>query len=285
MDALNKSGFLEKLNYTSAQNKNDKNGNKQRKHKIIWYNPPYSANIKTNIGKTFLNLIKKHFPKTNKLHKIFNKNTVKISYSCINNISSIISWHNKNFLNASVTQYGCNCRIREDCLLQNQCLAPNIIYRADVHCEANKDHKFYFGVAQTPFKERFRNHNRDFNHEQYIKSKELSKYIWSLKDAGTPYTINWSIDAKVKGSTKVNYYSLCLTEKYHLIEHFNDIRLLNKKSEFVNACRHQSKLLLKNLNRNESMDWKNIKGTCREVVLYFCVFVNLMCIFVILITK
>ena len=110
------------------------------------------------------------------------------------------------------------------------------------------------GVAQTPFKERFRNHNRDFNHEQYIKSKELSKYIWSLKDAGTPYTINWSIVAKVKGSTKINYCPLCLTEKYHLIEYFNDIRLLNKKSEFVNACRHQSKLLLKNLNRNESMD-------------------------------
>ena len=30
-DALNKSGFQEKLGYTSAQNKNDKNENKQRK--------------------------------------------------------------------------------------------------------------------------------------------------------------------------------------------------------------------------------------------------------------
>ena len=157
-------------------------------------------------------------------------------------------------LNPNFTQYGCNCRIREGCPLQNQCLTPNIIYRADVHCEVKKDHKFYFGVAQTPFKERFRNHNRDFNHEHYIKSTELSKYIWSLKDAGTPYTINWSIVAKVKGSTKINYCPLCLTEKYHLIEYFNDIRLLNKKSEFINACRHQSKLLLKNLKRNDSMD-------------------------------
>ena len=70
-DALKKSGFQGKLSYTSAQSNNDKNDNKQRKRKIIWYNPPYSTNIKTNIGKTFLNLIKKHFPKTNKLHKIF----------------------------------------------------------------------------------------------------------------------------------------------------------------------------------------------------------------------
>ena len=188
----------------------------------------------------------------------------------MNNISSIISGHNKNLLNPSVTQYGCNCRIREDCSLQNQYATPNIIYRADVHCEANKDHKLYFGVAQTPFKERFRYHNRDFNHEQYIKSTELSKYIWSLKDTWTPYTLSWSIVSKVKGSTKVNYCPLCLTEKYHIIEYFNDIRLLNKKSEFINACRHQSKLLLKNLKRNDSIDWKNIKKTCREVFLYFC---------------
>ena len=27
---------------------------------IIWFNSPYSKNIKTNIGKVFLNLIKKH---------------------------------------------------------------------------------------------------------------------------------------------------------------------------------------------------------------------------------
>ena len=75
------------------------------KLKIILYNAPYSANVKTNIGKIFLNLIKKHFPKTNKLHKIFNRNTVKISYSCMSNISSIILGNNKNLLNPTVTQY------------------------------------------------------------------------------------------------------------------------------------------------------------------------------------
>ena len=48
-------------------------------------------------------------------------------------------------------------------------------------------------------------------------------------------TINWSIVAKVKGSTKVNYCPMCLTEKYHLTEYFDDIRLLNKRSEFINA--------------------------------------------------
>ena len=59
--------------------------------------------------------------------------------------------------------------------------------------------------------------------------------IWSLKDAETPYTINWSIFAKVKDSTKINSCQLYLTEKYHLIEYFNDICLLNKR---VNLLMH-----------------------------------------------
>ena len=134
----------------------------------------------------------------------------------MSNISSIISGHNKNLLNPTVTQYGCNCRIREDCPLQNQCLTPDIICRTDAHCEENNDHKFYFGVTKTLVKKRFRNHNRDFNQEQYIKSTELSKYIWWLKDAGTPYTINWSIVAKVKDNTKINYCPLCFTENIPL---------------------------------------------------------------------
>ena len=34
----------------SSVNENDKNEKKKRKCNIIWYNPPYSANVKTNIG-------------------------------------------------------------------------------------------------------------------------------------------------------------------------------------------------------------------------------------------
>ena len=202
------------MRYTPIQSNNDKNDNKPRKRKIICYNPPYSANITTNIGKTLLNLIKKHFPKLNKLHKIFNKNTVKFSNNCMSNISSVISGHNTKLLNPIVTLYSCNW-IREDFPLQNQCLTANIIFRAHTQCERNKDYKFYYGVAQTPFKERFWNHNGDFSHRQYTKSTELSKYIWSLNYARTPCTVNWSITSKVKGSTKINYCPLCLTEKYH----------------------------------------------------------------------
>ena len=64
--------------------------NRNRARNIIWFNPLYSQNVKTNIGKTFLNLVKKHFPRDHKLYKIFNRNTLKLSYSCMSSMSRLI---------------------------------------------------------------------------------------------------------------------------------------------------------------------------------------------------
>ena len=38
---------------------------------------------------------------------------------------------------------------------------------------------------------------------------------------------------------------LCLTEKLWLLKHFNDVNLLNKKSEFISKCRYENKLVIK----------------------------------------
>ena len=52
-DALDKSGY--KYNFKYQANIIDAaNNNKQRKRNIIWFNSPYSKNVKTNIGKIFL---------------------------------------------------------------------------------------------------------------------------------------------------------------------------------------------------------------------------------------
>jgi hypothetical protein len=48
-------------------------------------------NVSTNIGRNFLSIIDKHFPSHDKLHKIFNRNTVKVNYSCMSNVKSIIT--------------------------------------------------------------------------------------------------------------------------------------------------------------------------------------------------
>ena len=58
--------------------------------------------------------------------------------------------------------------------------------------------------------------------------------------------------------TKINFCKLCLTEKVFIIYALNDRRLLNKKPELINTCRHLSKSLPKYLKRNnrryDSMD-------------------------------
>ena len=68
--ALQKSGYYHNFTY-KTNNKNNKPRN-NRKRKIIWFNPPFSKNVKTKIAKLFLDLITKHFPRHHKFHKIFN---------------------------------------------------------------------------------------------------------------------------------------------------------------------------------------------------------------------
>ena len=81
-NALRRSGFHDNSTFIPKTTNPKTNKKKSCKPKIIWFNPPYCFSIKTNVGRIFLKLIKKHFPKGNSLNKIFNKNTVKVSYSC-----------------------------------------------------------------------------------------------------------------------------------------------------------------------------------------------------------
>ena len=104
MEAITKSGLNNDIIYTPVVESNNSERNKTRKRKIICFNPPYSMNVEINIGKTFLKLVKKHFPCNNSFHKILNKNTINISYSCMRNTSSIIVSHNKSILNPSLTE-------------------------------------------------------------------------------------------------------------------------------------------------------------------------------------
>ena len=95
-----KSGYRYNLSFNATLNQSPRPP-RNRKRNITWFNPPYSKNVETNVGKCFLSLIDKHFPKSNPLHKIFNRNTLKLSYSCMGNIKTIISNHNKAVISKS----------------------------------------------------------------------------------------------------------------------------------------------------------------------------------------
>ena len=145
--ALSKSGFNEKSKYNNKDSKVQTRNKEKRKRrrKIIWFNPPFSLSMKTNIGKLFFKMLKKNFPKSNPFSKIFNKNTIKISYSCTRNMKSIISSHNKQILTPKNKQVGCNCRIKNSCPLDNKCLTSQLIYQADATNNLDNEYNYYLG--------------------------------------------------------------------------------------------------------------------------------------------
>ena len=110
IEALKNSGFKEEFTYLEPNiynkldtNKENTNFNKlncrkNRKRKIIRFNPTFCKLVNINIGKSFFRLKDKHFNQYNIFHKIFNWKTFKISYSCTRNFFKIINTHNNEII-------------------------------------------------------------------------------------------------------------------------------------------------------------------------------------------
>ena len=136
---------------------------------------------KAKIGKLFLNLLEKHFPPHNKLLKLFNRATVKISYSCMPNMNPYTYMLNCKVLNDKPNETGINngnCRNKDTCPLPKSCQMKCIVYQANIDCDiAGYKQKCYLGSCKTTFKDRFGNHIKSF---KYVKNKndtELSKEV------------------------------------------------------------------------------------------------------------
>ena len=87
-EALNKRGYNYNLSYNEPRSRIQYSWKNQPRN-ILWYNPPFSKNVKTNVGKCFLSLIDQHCPQSHSLHKIYNRNMLQLSYSCMTNIKTI----------------------------------------------------------------------------------------------------------------------------------------------------------------------------------------------------
>ena len=247
-EALNKSGYHFNLSFNATPNQTHRT-RKNRQRNIIWFNPPYSKNVETNVGKCFLSLIDKHFPKSNPLHKIFNRNTIKLSYSCMGNIKTIISNHNKAEINKSThtddQTKNCNCRKSSTCPMDGNCNMESIIYQAEVTTSTTKE--TYIGLCDTAFKLRYRNHVCSFRNERYKHATELSKYIWNLKDKNIKYHIKWRKVKQARSYSNITKKcNLCLWEKFFILCK-PEMSTLNSRNELISCCRHARKFLLKNV--------------------------------------
>ena len=125
---LRESGYDKTLSYTPNKRKR-----KNRRKSATYYNPPFDLQVKTNVAKRFLQLVNKHFPTHHRLHKILNRNTLKVSCSCMPSIASHISSHNINtlnkFRNIGEDQQTCNCENPEGCPLNGECLTKASVYK------------------------------------------------------------------------------------------------------------------------------------------------------------
>ena len=129
-EALIKSGYQvqersqNELKYTPNTKKR-----KRKSRPTMWFNPPFSLSVKTNLGARFLHLITKNFPKGHKLRSLLNRNTVKVSYSTTKNMASHYSNHNRKLLSNKENKKveDCNCTAFE-CPLDKQCMEGPLVY-------------------------------------------------------------------------------------------------------------------------------------------------------------
>ena len=163
----------------------------RRQVTITWFNPPFDASVKTNVGRMFLDIVDKSFPDAHILRPLFNRNTLKISYSCMPNVKNAIDAHHKSQLRQPTTEptKSCNCRDKPNCPLNGQCRSKGIIYQAIVSTQekypdgTNKTkNETYVGLTDTEFKSRYANHKQSFTNRTLQNATELSKYIWKLKE-------------------------------------------------------------------------------------------------------
>ena len=257
--ALEASGYPYQLKY-DPNARNNPTRNRNRNRKVTWFNPPYSKNVKTNIGKKFLAIIRETFPRTHPLHKICNTNTIKISYRCMNNMKREVSRHNNKLLNgnnnnndgAAAQTFRCTCgpeKHPDTCKVFPGigCQVDNLVYKATVTRTDTSHRETYTGSTYNPMKTRYNQHNSNIHTlNEETKGTTLSAYVRKLIRDNIPYNIKWSI---VKRAAPYNPITkicrLCISEKQHILFHPEDATL-NKRSEFFSKCWHKDTHLLAN---------------------------------------
>ena len=127
-EALEKSGYDHQLTYKDIMMSIKEN----RLREMIWCNSSFSETMKTTISKKFINLSWKHFLSTNNLHKIFNTNTIMLSYSYVSGIARVIKRNNN-----SKTESNGQPNISRKC----NCREPQ-------HCSKKKYHPPFFSTTQ-----------------------------------------------------------------------------------------------------------------------------------------
>ena len=240
--AIEKSGYNYQLKFEPKPDK-PPHRKKNRKRNILWFNPPFNSTVTTNVAKEFLSLIDQCFPQGNPLRKIFNRKTVKVSYSTTPNMSQTIAMHNSKLLTTKKNQErDCNCPKTRVCPLENKCINKNLVYQATV-LKPNQESKNYVGLTSTEFKKRLAVHLTSFKDPEICQTS-LSKYVHEIKKEGIQPEVNWKIIDRGKPYSPINdVCQLCIKEKFYIL-YKPQMAKLNHRTEIFNSCIHKKSVLL-----------------------------------------
>ena len=198
----------------------------------------------------FYSIIVRAIPKNlESLPRLFNRNNLKISYSCTRNMGTIIASHNSRIQHQNSQEDDnnrlCNCRVRANSPLNGHCLTKSVVYRGDISTNDPVETRFYIGSCSSTYKDRYANHLKSFRHERYSKETTLSTYFWKLKASGKDPVVKWSILKRAPSyHPSMKKCMLCLAEKILILENAGDAKCLNSRCETFSKCRHKNKWVL-----------------------------------------
>jgi hypothetical protein len=248
--ALDRSGYEYQLSYKPPTVFPTKK--KNRKRNTTWFNPPYSMNVKSNVGKEFLNLVDTAFPPGNPLRKLFTRQTLKVSYKCMPSMGQAVSRHNAQLLKGDrqlPSHPACNCRAGVNrCPVQGKCQQAGVVYKASVTDNSTGQVDTYIGMTGRTFKERWNEHKHDIKSVSGKEKTKLSIHVWDIKDKGATHDISWELIDKGNTYNPTNKKCLvCLKEKYHIM-YSEDPHPLNKRQEVFSSCRHMAQKRLSSVD-------------------------------------
>ena len=197
----------------------------------------------------FLHLVDKHFPRSNKLDKIFNGNTIKVSYSGQHGKNNQEPQQESNIQGMSY-MHPChpNATVvkRRHAHSTETAKQPALFTKPKSRQPQILKKKTYVGLREGTRKQRICI-QIIINNRKYINSTTLSKHIWKLKDNNQAPEITWSIKTSAPAYTNItNRCMLCLQEKMAIITFPDEDSLLIRRSDLISKCRHENKFILRN---------------------------------------
>ena len=197
-------------------------GSAKTTRNIIWFNLPFNKNVLTNIGRAFIIFVDKCFPTGHKLRKVFNKNTVKLSYSCTP--SEWLCWKVKTGLDvASRQRCFVSCLTHQE--FNTKCIYNNRHFKYPWNL-----HKGSLGAAQLL---------RCSDFFLCLQPETSSFLLFSVQRCGSRIIINFSSKHKLQRLLAL-LYGLARSIICHVITwlmwlSFNDQTYLLSSVEFLDA--------------------------------------------------